>query len=68
VLAGPEEATVLGNLAVQALALGELATLDEARGVVRASVELTAYEPSGAAAWVDARARFDALAPQEALT
>jgi rhamnulokinase len=68
VLAGPEEATVLGNLAVQALALGELSTLDEARGVVRASVELTSYEPSDAAAWADARARFDALAPQEALT
>ena len=68
VLAGPEEATVLGNLAVQALALGELSTLDEARAVVRASVELTAYEPSGAAAWAEARVRFDALAPEEALT
>ena len=37
VLAGPEEATLLGNLLVQAIALGEIASLEEAREVVRAS-------------------------------
>jgi rhamnulokinase len=68
VLAGPEEATLIGNLAVQALALGELASIDEARRVVRASFPLTRYEPSDASAWADAYARFDELAPEEALT
>jgi sugar (pentulose or hexulose) kinase len=62
VLAGPAEATVLGNLAVQALALGELASLDQAREVVRASVEPVVYEPRDGAAWNEARERFDALA------
>ena len=45
VLAGPEEATLLGNLLVQAIALGEIASLAEAREVVRASFEPTRYEP-----------------------
>src|SRR5919106_6610300 len=40
VLAGPEEATVIGNLAVQAFALGDVSSLEEARRVVRASVPL----------------------------
>jgi rhamnulokinase len=45
VLAGPEEATVIGNLVVQALALGEFGSLEEARSVIRASTPMTRYEP-----------------------
>jgi rhamnulokinase len=59
VLAGPEEATTIGNLLVQAIALGELESLEDAREVVRASFEPTIYEP--AADWREARARFDEL-------
>jgi rhamnulokinase len=65
VLAGPVEATVHGNLAVQAMALGELASLEDAREVVRRSVEPTVYEPEDEAAWREARERFDALARVE---
>ena len=36
VLAGPDEATVLGNLLVQAMAAGEISSLSDAREVVRA--------------------------------
>jgi rhamnulokinase len=61
VVAGPEEATVVGNLLVQAIALGELASIGEARDVVRASFEQTVYEPSGGQDWRDARARFSSL-------
>ncbi len=61
VLAGPEEATLLGNLLVQAIALGEIASLAEARDVVRASFEPTRYEPSPSAEWEDARGRFAQL-------
>jgi rhamnulokinase len=59
VVAGPVEATVIGNLAVQALALGELASLEEARDVIRASFEQTVYEPEGSAVWREARERFE---------
>ena len=58
VLAGPEEATLLGNLLVQAMTLGELASVDEAREVVPASFAPTTYEPERTAEWVEARERF----------
>ena len=38
VLAGPDEATLIGNLLVQAMALGEIGSIAEAREVVRALV------------------------------
>jgi rhamnulokinase len=64
VSAGPYEATLLGNLLVQAMALGEVASLDEVREVVRASVESVIYEPEAAALWHEARHRFaTAVAP-----
>jgi rhamnulokinase len=45
VLAGPAEATSLGNLLVQAMATGEIDSLDELRDVVRRSAEVVRYEP-----------------------
>jgi rhamnulokinase len=62
VLAGPAEATVIGNLLVQALALGELGSLEEAREVVRASFAPTLYEPSEHSVWEEAYGRFEAIA------
>jgi rhamnulokinase len=61
VLAGPEEATVVGNLLLQAIALGEIASIAEAREVVRASFEPTTYEPARSAEWQEARGRFAQL-------
>ncbi|HEX5780875.1 MAG TPA: rhamnulokinase family protein [Solirubrobacteraceae bacterium] len=49
VLAGPVEATALGNVLVQARAVGELGSLAEMRDVTAASVEPVVYEPSGEA-------------------
>jgi rhamnulokinase len=46
VLAGPIEATALGNLAVQARSVGVLpATLDELRAALRSGLDLATYEP-----------------------
>jgi rhamnulokinase len=58
VLAGPEEATLLGNLLVQAMALGEISSLDEGRAVVGASMVPTAYEPQESSQWQEAKERF----------
>ncbi len=60
VYAGPVEATAIGNLALQAMAMGELKTLDEVRHVVRHSFEIRCYEPAAAdaALWDDGYARF----------
>jgi rhamnulokinase len=45
VVTGPVEATALGNVLVQALALGELSDLADARRVVARSVQARRYEP-----------------------
>ena len=46
VLAGPVEATALGNVLVQARAVGELASLADMRAVTAASASPTVFEPS----------------------
>ena len=46
VLAGPVEATALGNVLVQARAAGELGSLADMRAVAAASVSPVVYEPS----------------------
>jgi rhamnulokinase len=61
VLAGPAEAAVLGNLAVQAHRLGLVDSLDEARRLASMSVELVEYEPHNDERWASATARFAAL-------
>jgi rhamnulokinase len=60
VLAGPEEATLLGNLLVQAMSLGEIGSLAEAREIVARSVAPVVYEPRETAEWSEARERFAA--------
>jgi rhamnulokinase len=49
VLAGPEEATVLGNLLVQARALGDLPAGVSVREAARRSSSITEYTPRNAA-------------------
>ncbi|GAB4480335.1 MAG: rhamnulokinase family protein [Anaerolineae bacterium] len=66
VIAGPVEATALGNALVQWLALGEIGSLAEARALVRRSFELKTYEPRNSAAWEEAFERFTALLPEAA--
>ena len=58
VVAGPEEATLVGNLLVQAMSLGEIGSLSEAREVVRKSFAPAGYEPRDSAPWQEARERF----------
>ncbi len=56
---GPVEATAIGNLAVQAIAAGELASIAEARELAARSFPCTEYEPAGD--WAEARERFAAV-------
>lgn len=46
VIAGPVEATAIGNICMQAIAAGALANLREARDVVAASFDLEHYVPA----------------------
>jgi rhamnulokinase len=61
VVAGPVEATVFGNLLVQARTRGELRSLAEMREVVRNSGGVTEFEPRNSDAWAEPRARFERL-------
>lgn len=45
VYAGPTEGTAIGNLIVQMIADGELASVQQARDVIRDSFEIKIYEP-----------------------
>jgi rhamnulokinase len=61
VLAGPTECAALGNILVQAIALGHLESLEAAREVVRNSFVLETYQPQDAAQWDAAATRFEKL-------
>jgi rhamnulokinase len=61
VVTGPIEATATGSILVQAMADGELASLDEGRALVRASVELQTYEPRQTERWSEAYEAYRAI-------
>lgn len=58
VVAGPAEATAMGNLLVQAVGAGTLESIAAARSLVREHVTVDRYEPSDPAAWADVRDRM----------
>ena len=62
-VAGPVEATAVGNVLMQATARGRIATLADARTVVARSFPVRTYEPRDASAWDDAAGRFATLLP-----
>lgn len=63
VVAGPIEATAAGNILVQAMAAGELASLDEVREVIRNSFELKTFSPDPvmAAKFAESAEKFAAV-------
>ena len=61
VLAGPVEATALGNAISQLIALGEVASVREGRQLISESFPLTTYQPQESAAWEAAYQRFCTL-------
>jgi rhamnulokinase len=62
VIAGPVEATAIGNLIVQAMALGQLGSLREGRDLIHRSFPVTAYEPgSERERWEEAYGRLLAV-------
>jgi rhamnulokinase len=58
VLAGPVEATALGNVLVQAIGLGLIGPLKDAREIVRRSFELRTYTPQNPQRWQEPYERF----------
>ncbi len=59
VLAGPAEATALGNVAIQILATGGAASLQEVRAIVDRSFPTEVFEPLETAKWDQHAERFE---------
>ncbi len=51
VIAGPVEATALGNIAVQLIASGDIADLSQARQVIASSENVEVFEPESPMQW-----------------
>lgn len=61
VYTGPVEATALGNIAVQAIANGEIKDVKEARQVIANSFEISCFEPKDKDMWDEGYARFEKI-------
>jgi rhamnulokinase len=58
VWAGPQEATAIGNLLVQFIALGKIENIQQARQIVRNSFPFVTYEPADDTTWKQAYKTF----------
>ncbi len=61
VVAGPEEATAVGNCMVQALGLGVIRSLRDALPLIRAAFPIRDFQPRDTARWDKAYATFKSL-------
>ena len=58
VITGPVEATAIGNILVQAVAMGEIPSLAEGRAIVKDSFDVETYEPIDTTVWDEAYAGY----------
>ncbi len=63
VITGPVEATAIGNVLIQAIALGHVESLAALRQIVRDSFALQTFEPKAPEGWQAAYQRFIGLNP-----
>jgi rhamnulokinase len=61
VLAGPVEATAIGNVLLQAVAANHIGSIPQAREVIRRSFDVEEYTPQNTAPWDAAFQRFQGL-------
>ncbi len=64
VVAGPVEATAIGNIMMQAIATGDISTIAEGRELVKHSFEMVTYEPRDTEQWEEVYQRFRELFEQ----
>jgi rhamnulokinase len=61
VIAGPVEATAIGNILVQAMATGDVKSIADLRAIVRNSFDVKRYEPRETGKWDAAYEKFKQL-------
>jgi sugar (pentulose or hexulose) kinase len=60
-MAGPAEATALGNIAMQMVGIGAVGSIDDARDLIARSFPFDVYEPAGQGPWDSTYGAFKAL-------
>jgi sugar (pentulose or hexulose) kinase len=63
VVAGPQEATVLGNILVQLIAAGEIGSVEQGRSMIADSFPPIWYEPQNTAVWEEEYRYYSVLFP-----
>ncbi len=63
VVAGPVEATALGNIIVQAISRGKIESLEKAREIISSSFTLKYYKPENHEKWEEAGNKFNLFYP-----
>ena len=58
VVAGPSEATAIGNIMLQAISAGKAQDVPSMRKLVAASIPLKTFQPQDDAVWSEAYAQF----------
>lgn len=61
IVAGPVDASAIGNIAVQMIAHGELADIDAARRVIGNSFQLRKYQPEQTEVWNEQYKKYQSL-------
>jgi len=61
VVTGPVEATAMGNILVQAIAMKEIKNMDALRKIVRQSSQFNVFKPQSSATWANAYNLFKKL-------
>lgn len=61
VIAGPSEATAIGNVMIQAMAAGVVSSLQEMRAIIHDSIETEEFLPQESEAWEQAYQKFITL-------
>ncbi|MCM1284891.1 MAG: rhamnulokinase [Acetobacter sp.] len=58
VIAGPTEATALGNILLQLIALGDIKNIDEGRALIKLQESVKQYKPENTDIWKNAYTKF----------
>ena len=61
VVAGPVEATAIGNILIQAITMGEISSLAEGRAILKNSFDVESYTPKEKSSWDEAYYRYKKL-------
>ncbi len=61
VIAGPTEATAIGNIMLQLIALGEIKDISTARRIIRESEKVTIYTPQEHDKWLESYEKYEKI-------